>query len=83
MDIDGINYTRKYVEGALSLLPDAELKKVWDIMKIIMGNDDLEEAAYDLMVGERIANDPDCKESIPARQLMAELGITEEDLKDD
>ena len=75
--------TRKYVEGALSLLPDAELKKLWDIMKIIMGNDDLEEAAYDLMAGERIANDPDCKEYIPANQLMAELGITEEDLKDD
>ena len=75
--------TRKHLEGALKLLPDVQFKKVWDIMKLIATNDELEEVAYDLMVGERIENDPECREFIPASEVLADLGITMEDLQDD
>ena len=52
-------------------------------MKIVAVNDELEEIAYDLMVGERIANDPNCHEFTPASAVLANLGITMEDLQDD
>ena len=74
--------SRKHLEGALLQLPDNQFKKIWDIMKIIATNDELEEIAFDLMVGERVANDPECREFIPANTVLANLGITMEDLED-
>jgi len=75
--------TRQHVTGALALLDDIQLKKVWDIMKIVMANDELEEMAFDLAIGAEIENNPECHVSSPASEVYARLGITEEDLKDD
>jgi len=73
--------TREQVTGALALLDDVHVRKVWDIMKIVMPTEILEEIAYDLAAGARIENDPDCHEFVSEAELMAELGINEEDLK--
>jgi len=67
--------TRQHVTEALALLDDIQLKKVLDIMKIVM--------VFDLAIGAEIENNPDCHIFSPASEVYERLGLTKEDLKDE
>ena len=72
---------RQQINGALALMSDVDIKKVWDIIQIVMPAEDMKELAFDLAAVEEIKNNPDCHEFITHEELLQDLGLTEEDLK--
>ena len=74
---------RELITGIIAHLDDNDLVKVWDILKLVIENDELEELAFDLMAGHEIANNPECHEYITEEELLKDLGLTEEDLIDE
>ena len=53
---------------------ETDAQKVWDIMKIVMTTETLEEMAFDLLAIEEIENNPDCKEYVSGIEAYEMLG---------
>ena len=75
--------TRQDMTKALTYLDNDNFKKVWDVMNIVVANDILEEIVFDLAIGAKIESQKDTQEYITQEELLADLGITMEDLRDD
>ena len=68
---------REQVTGALAQMGELEVKKVWDIIQIVMPNAVIpvvEPDEVDLAMIKEIKENPDCKEFVSGADAYSQLG---------
>ena len=68
---------KQQITGALAHMDEIEIKKVWDIIQIVMPTKSVPEVEpdeIDLAMIKEIEENPDCKEFVSASEAYAQLG---------
>ena len=68
---------REQITGALAHMDEIEIKKVWDIIQILLPAEripEIEPDDIDLAMIEEIEENPDCKEFISGSEAYTQLG---------
>lgn len=72
--------TKEHLTNIIPHLEDTDVDKIWDIMKLVLRQEIMEEIIHDLSAVNDIKTNPDCHEYISEVELLSELGLTESHL---